>query len=93
MAQSDRDSDFERQRLIAEVRKRLGVRTFRIGRQFHLIRTAKIGSELFNELYSQGVLVRDVSSYPMLERVLARGCGTRNKTTSSGGAGQHCPRK
>ena len=36
----------------------------------------KIGSELFNELYAQGVLVRDVSSYPMLERVLRVTVGT-----------------
>jgi len=66
----------ERQRLIAEVRKRAGVRTFESAANFILIRTAKLGNELFNELYAQGVLVRDVSSYPMLERVLRVTVGT-----------------
>ena len=76
MAQSIATLISERQRLIAEVRKRLGVRTFESATNFILIRTAKIGSELFNELYAQGVLVRDVSSYPMLERVLRVTVGT-----------------
>ena len=31
--------------------------------------------DLFEELYAQGVLVRDVSSYPMLERVLRVSAG------------------
>jgi len=66
----------ERQRLIAEVRKRMGVRTFDSAANFILIRTAKIGHDLFEELYAQGVLVRDVSTYPMLERVLRVTVGT-----------------
>jgi histidinol-phosphate aminotransferase len=66
----------ERQRLIGELRKRMGVRTFDSTANFILIRTAKIGRELFNELYAQGVLVRDVSHYPMLERVLRVTVGT-----------------
>jgi histidinol-phosphate/aromatic aminotransferase/cobyric acid decarboxylase-like protein len=37
---------------------------------FFLIRTPMEARELFDALYAQGVLVRDVSSYPMLERVL-----------------------
>jgi histidinol-phosphate aminotransferase len=66
----------ERQRLVAELRKRMGVRTFDSAANFILIRTAKIGRDLFNELYAQGVLVRDVSNYPMLERVLRVTVGT-----------------
>jgi histidinol-phosphate/aromatic aminotransferase/cobyric acid decarboxylase-like protein len=66
----------ERQRLIGELRKRMGVRTFESAANFILIRTAKIGRELFKELYAQGVLVRDVSGYPMLERVLRVTVGT-----------------
>src|SRR6185436_5706942 len=66
----------ERERLIGELRKRMGVRTFDSAANFILIRTAKIGSELFKELYAQGVLVRDVSNYPMLERVLRVTVGT-----------------
>ena len=66
----------ERQRMFNELRKRMGVRTFESCTNFFLIRTAKIASVLFEELYAQGVLVRDVSSYPMLERVLRVTVGT-----------------
>ena len=37
---------------------------------FFLIRTTRSARVLFDALYEQGVLVRDVSSYPMLEGVL-----------------------
>jgi len=60
----------ERQRVLAEVRKRPGVEAFDSCTNFFLIRTKKVARELFDALYAQGVLVRDVSSYPMLERVL-----------------------
>ena len=60
----------ERQRVVAEVRKRPGVEAFDSCANFFLIRTAKVARELFDALYAQGVLVRDVSSYPMLDRVL-----------------------
>jgi histidinol-phosphate aminotransferase len=65
----------ERQRLIAEVRKRPGVEVFDSCTNFFLIRTARTARELFDALYAQGVLVRDVSSYPMLERVLRVSAG------------------
>lgn len=60
----------ERQRLIAEVRKRPGVEAFDSCANFFLIRTQRSARDLFDALYAQGVLVRDVSGYPMLERVL-----------------------
>lgn len=60
----------ERQRVIAEVRKRPGVEAFDSCANFFLIRTERSAHALFDALYAQGVLVRDVSSYPMLERVL-----------------------
>jgi histidinol-phosphate aminotransferase len=60
----------ERQRVLAEVRKRSGVEAFDSCANFFLIRTKKNARDLFDALYAQGVLVRDVSSYPMLERVL-----------------------
>ena len=60
----------ERQRVLAEVRKRSGVEAFDSCANFFLIRTSKNARDLFEALYTQGVLVRDVSSYPMLERVL-----------------------
>ena len=66
----------ERQRLIAEVRKRPGVEAFDSCANFFLMRTSRDARELFDALYAQGVLVRDVSSYPMLERVLRVTAGT-----------------
>ena len=35
-----------------------------------MIRTQKPARELFDALFKQGVLVRDVSAYPLLERCL-----------------------
>jgi histidinol-phosphate aminotransferase len=60
----------ERQRVLAEVRKRPGVEAFDSCTNFFMIRTGKSARDLFDGLYAQGVLVRDVSSYPMMERVL-----------------------
>jgi histidinol-phosphate aminotransferase len=60
----------ERQRVIAEVRKRPGVEVFDSCTNFFILRTPKSARDLFEGLYAQGVLVRDVSSYPMMERVL-----------------------
>ncbi len=66
----------ERQRLIREVRKRPGVEAFDSCTNFFLMRTPRNARELFEGLYAHGVLVRDVSSYPMLERVLRVTAGT-----------------
>ena len=60
----------ERQRLIGELRKRSGVEVFDSCANFFLMRTAHNARDLFDALYAQGVLVRDVSSYPMLEGAL-----------------------
>jgi len=66
----------ERQRLITEVRKRPGLEAFDSCTNFFLMRTPRPAQEIFESLYAQGVLVRDVSSYPMLERVLRVTAGT-----------------
>jgi histidinol-phosphate aminotransferase len=66
----------ERQRLITEVRKRPGVEAFDSCANFFIMRTPRNPRELFEALYAHGVLVRDVSSYPMLERVLRVSAGT-----------------
>lgn len=76
MAESIQTLISERTRLTEEIRKRMGVRTFDSAANFILIRTAKLATEVFDELYAQGVLVRDVSKYPMLERVLRITVGT-----------------
>ena len=60
----------ERDRLMSELRKRRNVEAFPSTANFILIRTARPARELFNALLAQGILVRDVSSYPMLERAL-----------------------
>jgi histidinol-phosphate aminotransferase len=66
----------QRQRLITEVRKRPGVEAFNSCANFFLMRTPRPAREIFDSLYAQGVLVRDVSTYPMLERVLRVTAGT-----------------
>jgi histidinol-phosphate aminotransferase len=66
----------ERQRLIKEVRKRPGLEAFDSCTNFFMMRTPRPAQQVFDSLYSQGVLVRDVSSYPMLERVLRVTAGT-----------------
>ena len=60
----------ERERVLAELRTRPGVEVFDSCTNFFLIRTMKSARDLFEALYDRGVLVRDVSSYPMLERIL-----------------------
>jgi histidinol-phosphate aminotransferase len=66
----------ERQRLIREVRKRPGLEAFDSCTNFFMMRTPRPAQEVFESLYAQGVLVRDVSSYPMLERILRVTAGT-----------------
>ena len=60
----------ERERVLAELRRREGVEAFDSAANFILIRTGMQARTLFDSLYAQGVLVRDVSAYPMLERAL-----------------------
>ena len=60
----------ERGRLIAGLQKRTAVKIFPSQANFVLIRTARPSRDLFDAIYSQGVLVRDVSSYPLLDRCL-----------------------
>ncbi len=60
----------ERERVAAELRKRSDIEVFASRANYLLIRTARPARELFEGLYVQGILVRDVSSYPLLERCL-----------------------
>ena len=66
----------ERDRVFAELQKRPAVRAFASRANFILIRTAKPARELFEAIYSHGVLIRDVSAYPLLERCLRISIGT-----------------
>jgi histidinol-phosphate aminotransferase len=46
------------------------------------MRTAKPARELFDALYKQDVLVRDVSSYPLLDRCLRISIGTPDENNN-----------
>ena len=60
----------ERERILAELRRRPAVRAFPSKANFILIRTAKPARALFDALFQHGVLVRDVSAYPLLSQCL-----------------------
>jgi histidinol-phosphate aminotransferase len=66
----------ERDRVFAELQKKAAVRAFPSKANFILMKTAKPARTLFEGLYQQGVLVRDVSSYPLLDRCLRVSIGT-----------------
>jgi histidinol-phosphate aminotransferase len=66
----------ERERVLSELQERKGVRAFPSEANFILMRTAKPARELFEELYNHGVLIRDVSAYPLLEKCLRVSIGT-----------------
>src|SRR5262245_10356237 len=66
----------ERDRVFAELQNRKAVRAFPSKANFILIRTAKPAREMFDRLYAHGVLVRDVSAYPLLDRCLRISIGT-----------------
>src|SRR5262245_9189965 len=66
----------ERDRLFTELQKRAGVQAFPSTANFILIRTARPARELFDQLYRHGVLVRDVSAYPLLDSCLRVSVGT-----------------
>src|SRR3989441_4709302 len=66
----------ERGRVFAELRRRPAVRVFPSKANFILMKTARPARELFDGLYSHGVLVRDVSAYPLLDRCLRVSIGT-----------------
>jgi histidinol-phosphate aminotransferase len=66
----------ERDRVFAELQKRPAIRPFPSKANFILLRTAKPPRELFDALYKQSVLIRDVSAYPLLEQCLRVSIGT-----------------
>ena len=66
----------ERDRVFAELHRRAAVRAFPSQANFILMKTARPARQLFDALYGRGVLVRDVSSYPLLDRCLRISIGT-----------------
>ncbi len=69
----------ERERLGAELRSIPGIRVFPTSANFHLFELPVPPRLVFNDLYRQGVLIRDVSSYPMLSRCLRVTVGKREE--------------
>jgi histidinol-phosphate aminotransferase len=66
----------ERERLYTELQKRREVRVFPSTANFMLMRTRKPARDLFDQLYRQGVLIRDVSAYPLLDCCVRISVGT-----------------
>jgi histidinol-phosphate aminotransferase len=69
----------ERERLGGELRSILGVRLFPTAANFFLFEVAVPPRTVFDDLYRQNVLIRDVSSYPMLSNCLRVSVGTREE--------------
>ena len=74
----------ERDRLLAEMRSIPGIRVFDSAANFVLFRVeapALTHTAVFDRLLEEhGILVRDVSKYPMLERCLRVNAGTHDET-------------
>jgi histidinol-phosphate aminotransferase len=66
----------ERDRVTGALQKRPAVHVFPSRANFLLMKTARPARTLFETLYTQGVLVRDVSAYPLLTNCLRVSIGT-----------------
>ena len=60
----------ERERVMTELRKRPAVQCFDSRANFILFKTPRPAREIYDALRVAGVLVRNVSGYPMLDRAL-----------------------
>jgi histidinol-phosphate aminotransferase len=69
----------ERERLGAELAGIPGIKVYPSEANFFLIEVPVSPRALFDDLYEQGILIRDVSSYPMLSRCLRISVGTREE--------------
>lgn len=68
-----------RESLQEQLSKIDGVEAFSSAANFILFRTPLPASELFDRLYAQSILVRDVSKHPLLERCLRVSVGTEDE--------------
>jgi histidinol-phosphate aminotransferase len=66
----------QRERVFAELQKRQTVHAFPSKANFILMKGPKPARALFEALYSRGVLIRDVSAYPLLDGCLRVSIGT-----------------
>jgi histidinol-phosphate aminotransferase len=69
----------ERERLGAELAGIPGIKVYPSEANFFLIEVPVSPRTLFDDLYQQGILIRDVSSYPMLSKCLRISVGTREE--------------
>lgn len=69
----------EKGRLYGELGAIEGIRVYPSEANFFLVEVPLDPKEVFEELYRQGILIRDVSSYPMLSRCLRISVGTREE--------------
>jgi histidinol-phosphate aminotransferase len=66
----------ERERLGLELSRMPGIKVYPSEANFFLIEVPVDPKLIFEDLYGQGILIRDVSSYPMLSRCLRISVGT-----------------
>ncbi len=66
----------ERERLGSELKQMPGVRVYPTEANFFLIEVPVVPKVIFEDLFAQGILIRDVSSYPMLSSCLRVSVGT-----------------
>jgi len=69
----------QKQALYERLRNLDGVQSVNSDTNFVLFKTPKPSSEVFDKLLEQSVLVRDVSSYPMLENTIRVNAGTEEE--------------
>jgi histidinol-phosphate aminotransferase len=71
----------EREKMLRELARIPGVEPFPSQANFVLFRTARSAATLFEQLYADGILVRNVSHYPMLDRCLRVSVGTPDQNS------------
>jgi histidinol-phosphate aminotransferase len=69
----------ERERLGRELAEIPGLRVYPTEANFFLVEVPVAPRAIFDELYSKGILIRDVSSYPMLSKCLRISVGTKEE--------------
>jgi histidinol-phosphate aminotransferase len=69
----------ERVRLIKELGELPGLKAYPSEANFILIEVSVAPRAVFDDLYAQGILIRDVSSYPTLSKCLRISVGTREE--------------
>lgn len=72
----------QKQFLFQELQKTVGIRTFSSQTNFLIFHVERNAATLFTALLSENVLIRDVSSYPMLANTLRVNAGTESENNA-----------